>query len=457
MMSDRKRVTAMSRRTFAAGALGASAAFNILPGRLYGQASSGSKLNIAGIGIGGMGGANLRGCERENIVALCDVDHDYAARTFKRYPKAKVYTDYRVMLEKQKDIDAVVIGTPDHTHAVVTMAAMQTGKHVFCQKPLTHTVHEARKITAAARQYGIQTQMGNQGRSSEHIRLLKEWIQDGAIGNVTEVHAWTARPATGAAWSLCTQRTRPTETPAVPETLDWDLWLGPAAYRPYHPAYCPKTWRNWHEFGTAALGDMGCHILDPAFYALNLGAPSSVQATSSQVSAEERRETYPRASMVWYDFPARGTMPPVKLTWYDGGLRPPRPAALEPGRNLPADGAILIGDKGCILHGSHGASALRIVPETAMKAYVRPAKTIPRVKGGHEADWIRACKEGKGGTPASSNFDYAGPLTESVLLGVIAMRRKGEALRWNAADLRFTGNDAASKFLQTKYRSGWAL
>ncbi|MHC4087726.1 MAG: Gfo/Idh/MocA family protein [Planctomycetota bacterium] len=452
MKNDVKQV--ISRRKFLSNSALAAFSFHYVPSRLLGADAPSNKLNIAGIGVGGMGGSNLRQCERENIVALCDVDSKYAGGTIKRYPKAKVYKDYRVMFDKQKDIDAVVIATPDHTHAVITMAAMERGKHVYCQKPLTHTVYEARKITEAARKYKVQTQMGNQGHSSEHIRLLKEWLADGAIGDVTEVHAWTDRPVGGHVWSNFAVRARPKDTPPVPKTLDWDLWLGPVAYRPYHPEYHPTKWRAWLDFGTGALGDMGCHIIDPAFWGLDLGSPESIQATSTHWQKEVSSETFPRASIVRFKFPARGKRPPVKLTW----LLPPIPDALEKGRKLPGSGALIIGDKGCMMHGSHGAGGMRIIPETKMQEYKRPEQTIPRVKGGrHEGDWLRACKEGKDGTPASSNFDYGGSLTEMALLGMLAIRMKDQNLEWDAENLKFKNNEAANELLHIKYRDGWQL
>jgi len=411
----------LSRRRFLSSSA-AAFSFYAVPSHVLGANPPSNRLNIAGIGVGGMGGGNLRQCSKENIVALCDVDSNYGGKTFKRYPKAKVYKDYRVMFDKQKDIDAVVVATPDHTHAVITMAAIKAGKHVYCQKPLTHTVYEARKITEAARKYKVQTQMGNQGHSSEQIRLLKEWLADGAIGDVRQVYAWTDRPVGGNPWSDFAVMARPKDTPPVPKSLDWDLWLGPVRYRPYHPEYHPLKWRAWLDFGTGALGDMGCHIIDPAFWALDLGSPKSIQATSTHWQKEVSSETFPRASIVRYEFPARGKRPPVKLTWYDGRLLPPRPDALEKGRKLPGSGALIIGDKGCMLHGSHGAGGLRIVPETKMREYKLPVKTIRRVKTGHEGDWLRACKEGQNGTPASSSFEYGGALTEMVLLGVVAIR-----------------------------------
>ncbi len=443
----------ISRRKFLAGSATAAAAFHVVPSGLFGQNAPSNKLNIAGIGVGGMGRHNLRQCAKnDNIIALCDVDSKYAAHTFKRYPKAKTFVDYRVMLDKMdKDIDAVVIATPDHTHAVITMETMRRKKHVYCQKPLTHTVYEARKITEAARKYGVQTQMGNQGHSSEHIRLLKEWIEDGAIGNITEVHAWTDRPVGGKNYSTFAVQAQSKETPPIPSTLDWDKWLGPVAHRPYHPDYHPMKWRAWIDFGTGPLGDMGCHIIDPAFWALDLGAPDSIQATSTHWEDEVSSQTFPRASIVRYKFPARGNRPPVKLTWTDGRLMPPIPESFEPGRKLPKSGAILVGEKGCIMHGAHG---VRIVPEVQMKAYKRPEKTLPRVKDSHEGDWIRACKDGK---PASSNFDYGGPLTEMALLGMIAIRAKNQHLKWDSKNLKFTNNDKANDMLHINYRDGWSL
>ncbi len=444
--------TKISRRTFVNTAAASAFAFHFIPARLLGKDAPSNKLNIAGIGVGGMGKGNLSRCESENIMALCDVDSSYAAPIFEKYPNAKTYTDYRVMLDKEKDIDAVVIATPDHTHAVITMACMEAGKHIYCQKPLTHTVYEARKITEAARKYGVQTQMGNQGHSSEHIRLLKEWLAAGAIGNVTEVHAWTDRPVGGDPWSTFAVKARSEEIIPVPESLNWDLWLGPAASRPYHPDYHPLSWRAWLDFGTGALGDMGCHILDPAFWALDLGAPDTIQATSTHWQDDVSSETFPRASIVRFHFPEKNKRPPVKITWYDGRLMPPMPEELEDDRELPGSGALIIGDEGKILHGSHGAGAMRIIPEKKMKAYNPPPKTLPRVEGTHEGDWIRACKDGK---PASSTFDYGGPLTEMALLGMIAIRMKNKILKWDTQNLRFTNNDEANKLLHIDYREGW--
>jgi len=443
-----------SRRSFLKTSSAAALSFHYIPSRLLGADAPSNKLNIAAIGVGGMGAANLKQCEGENIIALCDVDSDYAGKTFRKYPNAKVYKDYRRMLEQEKDIDAVVVATPDHTHAVIALAVMQSGHHIFLQKPLTHTVYEARKITEAARYYKVQTQMGNQGHSSEEIRQLKEWLRDGAIGEVREVHAWTDRPVGGHPWSNFAVQAMSKDNPPVPDSLDWDLWLGPARYRPYHPDYHPSKWRAWLDFGTGAMGDMGCHILDPAFWALDLAAPTHVQATSTHWEPDVSAQTFPRASIVRMDFPARGERPPVKVTWYDGRLMPPIPPEFEPDRKLPPSGAFLVGDKGVILHRSHGAGGLTLVPESHMKSYTPPAKSIPRVDDTHEGDWIRACKDGK---PASSAFDYGGPLTEMALLGMIAIQVKDQRLDWDAENLRFTNSEEANALLHLDYREGWSL
>jgi len=426
----------------------------VVPGRV----SPNERLNIAGIGVGGMGRANIDACSTENIVALCDVDAAYAGKTFEAYPKAVRYVDYREMFDKEdKNIDAVIVATPDHTHAIMSMAAMRAGKHLYCQKPLAHSIHEVRRLTETARETGVQTQMGNQGHSSDQIRRLREWVQAGLLGKVREVHAWSDRPVGGDPWSDFPIMKRPAEKPPVPKTLAWDLWLGPAKERPYHPIYCPMTWRGFWDFGTGALGDMGCHILDPAFWALDLGHPTSVQATTTHYEPEVSNETFPRASIVRYEFPARGDMPPVSLTWYDGRLKPPIPNDFEPGRQLDTNGAILIGDKGTALHGSHGAGGLVFLPVEKMRHQRGPEKTIERIPqrdNAHEQDWIRACKNGK---PASSNFEYGGALTEMVLLGVLAMRAKDRKLLWNGSTMQITNDTEANALVNPPYRDGWVL
>jgi predicted dehydrogenase len=357
MDSTKDKSGEVSRRNFIKGATAATA-FTIVPRHVLGGAgfkAPSDKLNIACVGIGGMGKSNVERCETENIVALCDIDKKYSEPVWMKYPRAKNYSDFRVMLEKQKDIDAVIIATPDHTHAVIAMAAMQLGKHVYVQKPMTHSVYEARKLTEAARKYKVVTQMGNQGHSNDGTRLLCEWIWDGAIGDVHEVHAWTNRPV----WPQGVEVDRPQDTPQVPPTLDWDKWLGPAPQRPYHPDYLPESWRAWWDFGTGSLGDLGCHVLDAAFWALNLKYPESVEGNISTYwggfweYTEPKNEMYPRSTIVRFKFPARKGLPPVKLTWWDGGLLPPRPEELEEGRRMgDEDGGLLfIGDKGTIMVG----------------------------------------------------------------------------------------------------------
>lgn len=453
----------MSRRRMI-GTAASLAALTIVPRHVLGgsrHVPPSEKLNIAGIGVGGQGAGNLQNVSSENIVALCDVDRAHAAETFKRYPKASVYSDFRVMLEKEdKNIDAVVVATPDHTHAVATMMAIGMGKHVYCEKPLTYSMVEARRIAKAAREAGVATQMGNQGHSGEGIRLICEWIWDGAIGPVREVHGWT----THAVWPQGLDR--PKETPSVPQTLDWDLWLGPAPWRPYHPAYVPALWRGWWDFGTGGLGDMGCHNLDPVVWALRLGAPTSVEASCSifvpTITWDKpfNTESYPQASIVRYEFPEREGMPAVDLTWYDGGLMPRRPKELEDGRYMGdrLGGVIFVGDKGKIMCGSYGNTP-RLIPESKMREYQRPDKTIAR-SAGHHAEWIDACK---GGRPAGSNFDYAGPLTELILLGNVAVRMslqlqaKGLKLTYDGAAMKVTNLPEANEHMHRTYRDGWGL
>jgi predicted dehydrogenase len=460
--SEKNHQAGISRRQLLGSAV-AAGAFTIVPSYVLGangKKPPSERLNIATIGAGGMGRGNTRRCADagENIVALCDVDDKKAANVYNDYPNAKKYRDFRVMLEKEKNIDAVIVATPDHTHTVAAMMAIKMGKHVYVQKPLTRTVYEARMLTEAARKHKVVTQMGNQGHSGEGIRLVCEWIWDGAIGPVREVHAWTNRPV----WAQGMDR--PSDTPPVPEGLDWDLWLGPAPVRPYNPAYHPFAWRAWVDFGCGALGDMACHILDPAFWALKLKYPVSVEACQSMRMAGQGwekvgvRETYPQASIVRYKFPARAGMPEVKVIWYDGGMMPARPEDLEPGRQMgDEDGGVLfIGDKGKMMCGCYGRNP-RLIPESKMEAYKRPDRTLPRVENGedgHEQNWLDACK---GGAPADSNFDYSGPFTETVVMGNLALRAPYEVLEWDGVKMRFTNSDAANEFVHSPYREGWTL
>ena len=456
MNSDKK----ISRRKFVSTAAAVSA-FTIVPRHVLGGVkykAPSEKLNVAGVGVGGMGGGNIKRCSGENIVALCDVDSNYAKGTFKSYPKAKTYSDYRKMFDKQKDIDAVVIATPDHTHAVIAMAAIKAGKHVYVQKPLTFTVKEARLLTEAAREAGVATQMGNQGRSGEGARLITEWINDGAIGEVTEVDAWTNRPI----WRQ--GMPRPEGNHAVPDSMDWDLWIGPAPMRLYHPAYHPKFWRGYWDFGTGALGDMACHVIDPVFMALDLKYPTSFEASRANELAikgiswgkiVKEPDSYPAACKVHYEFPKRGDKPAVTLNWYDGGLLPRRPEGLEDSRRLGDGGSGLIfhGTKAKIMCGCYGSSP-RIIPETRMRSYKRPEKTIERVPEGHEQNWINACK---GGKKACSNFEVSGPLAETVLAGNLAIRFPGKKIKWDGDNMKVTNNAQADAHVHREYRKGWSL
>ena len=452
-----------SRRQFLQSSALVAAGFAFAPAisaRAAGEKAPGEKLNVAGIGIGGMGGNNIKQCSGENIVALCDVDQAYAAHTFKEYPKARAYLDYREMIDKQKDIDAIIIATPDHTHAAIAMAAIRAGKHVYVQKPLAYSVHEARTLTEAAREHKVVTQMGNQGHSNEGTRLVCEWIQAGLIGTVREVDAWTNRPV----WPQGIEVGRPKETPPVPAGLDWERWLGPAPYRPYHPAYVPGNWRAWCDFGTGSLGDLGCHILDAAFWAMNLKYPSSVEGCISTYwhdlwkKTEPRHETFPRSTIVRYQFPARDGFPPLKLTWWDGGMMPPRPDILDPEEELgDSDGGLIFrGEKGVLICGCYGRSP-RLFPLSLRSQTAAVPKAIERIPGGmdgHEKDWVRACK---GGKPASSNFDYSGPLSETVLMGNLAVRFPNQQLVWDGAKMTVTNHKDANGFVRRPYRAGWTL
>jgi predicted dehydrogenase len=445
----------ISRRQFVRGAGAGVALFTIVPRHVLGGAgrkAPSDKLNIAGIGVGGQGGGDLNAVAGENIVALCDVDERRAGGTFKKFAQAKRYLDFRKMLDEMHgQIDAVVIATPDHTHAVACMAALKRGKHVYCEKPLAHSIHEIRQLRQAALAAKVVTQVGNQGHASDRIRSLCEWVRDGAIGKVTEVHA--ACDAFGGQYSAVNDLAKLQEKHEVPKELDWDLWLGPAHQRPYHPMYVPTWWRAWLPFGTGRIGDWICHVVDPAFWALDLGAPTTIQAEAKGYDPKVHALVYPPATKVTYEFPAKGKRPAVTLYWYDGEWKMPHPEALEKERKVPGTGAILIGEKGGITHGSHGAGGARIIPEKLMRDYKQPEPTIPRVKGHHQ-DWLAAIREGR---QAGSSFDYGGPLTELALLGVIAIRFLGQKLQWDAAQVRFTNCAEANPYIHPPYRTGWRL
>jgi hypothetical protein len=393
-----------------------------LPSAVFG---ANERLNVACVGVGGQGRSEVNGMKDENIVAMCDVDEARAAGSFKAYPKARRFKDFRRLLDAMGDeIDAVTVTTPDHMHFPIAMAAISAGKHVFVQKPMAHTVWEARELTKAAKAAGVATQMGIQGHAGEGTRRIKEWIDDGAIGEVREVHCWTEKP--NRVWRQGVDR--PSGTPQVPGTLDWNLWLGVAPERPYHPDYLPFSWRGWWDFGSCAMGDMGCHVLDHPVTALELGAPHMLEAYSSPIN----KETGPISSIIHFYFRERGTRPPVHLTWYDGGMMPQWPGDLHTEmRRGNNEGVMFVGDKGKLMCGCYG-NAPRLLPESLHKSYEKPRPRIPRSIG-HHAEWIRACK---GGPPAGANFDFSGPLTETVQLGNVAIRAAAARHKRNGYDVR---------------------
>jgi predicted dehydrogenase len=465
----------ISRRGFLTRAAGAAVGLTALPRYVLGNSgftAPSEKLNVAVIGAGGQGMNNMKallGCSDVQIIAVCDVaektmsewnkggtgrspalrtvEEHYSGRgQTKDYKRCEGFVDFRKMFDKEKNIDAVMIATPDHNHATATMWAINNKKHVYCEKPLTHNIYEARKIAEAAREADVVTQMGNQGHSGEGIRMTVEWIRDGAIGDIREVHSWSHNEGK----YENTPETKPAEKPPIPAGLDWDLWLGPRPYRPYHPAYHPGLWRAWWDFGNSTLGDMACHNMDPAFWALDLGHPESVEASSTKFTDE----TAPIAAVYYYQFGARGKMPPVKVVWYSGGILPPKPEELEEERRLTGggNGILFIGDKGKIMCDGWGGTP-QIIPQSKMKEYKQPPKTIPRVGGDHFRDWIDACKKG---TRACSDFSYSGPMTEVVLLGNVALRT-GKKIYWDARSMTATNAPEAEQLIHPAYHNGWTL
>ncbi len=441
-----------SRRCFLKSATGAVAAFTIVPRHVLGQGQipPSERPNVAGIGAGGMGGGDIEtvaGCGA-NIVALCDVDLRRAS-TIRKYPGAKVYRDFRKMLdEMDKQIDAVIVGTPDHTHAVAAMAAIKRDKHVYCEKPLAHSVGEVRALMKAAQEHGVVTQLGNQGHSFDTIRTFCEWIWDGAIGKVHTIHC-----GCNAVNSGIDRLPHMSEKEEIPDELNWDLWLGPTRERAYHSFYLPGTWRGWVPFGNGTIGDWLCHVVDPVFWALDLGAPGTVVAQVKDYDPKTQGDAYPKGDVITFEFPAKGDRGPITLVWHSGTEKIPPARELEPDRKPVDTGAYVYGDKGVIMYGSHGANPARIIPETAMKAYKLPEQKIPRVKG-HHADWLRAIREGG---KAGSDFSYGGPLTELAMLGVIAIKMPDTKLAWDAPAMRFTNCDEANHFVNPPYRQGWSL
>lgn len=479
-----KKVNANTRRDFIKTAAVAGAGITIVPRHVLGgvgYVSPSDRLNIATIGAAGKGHSDtLNACGYdngktvENIVALCDVNDKIGAKTFDLFPKAKKYRDYRVMLDEMNDqIDAVIISTPDHMHGIQGMAAITRGKHVYIQKPLAHDVYEARMLTEAARKHKVVTQMGNQGSSSDEIRYITEVIEAGTIGDVREVHCWTNRPV----WEQGMYMPKTKKT--VPAHLDWDLWLGTAPYRDFNDGYQPFNWRGWWDFGTGALGDMACHIMDPVVRALKLKYPSAVQAFAPLKKVNWARvdshDSPPVGSMVHYDFPSRAGMPPVKLTWYDGGLMPPRPDELMDDEPMGGwdGGVIFVGSKGKLMCDCYAQNP-RLLPLQRNKGFKAPDQTIQRVKEpNHQRNWIESIK---GNAECSSGFDYAGPFSEIVLMGNLAIRSlyvteeredrgnkyqayigEGKKLKWDGERMKITNFKQANQFVKRDYRKGWKM
>lgn len=469
----------LNRRKFIKSSGIATAGWMIVPRHVLGGKGyipPSDRLQIAGIGVGGRGASILRNAAmtgKAEIVALCDVDDRRAANTFNAVPKATRYKDFRVMYEKQKGIDAVMIATPDHTHAVAAIPAMEMGKHVYVEKPLAHNIREARLLTEAALKYNVTTQMGNQGASAEGVRIIKEWLQAGLIGDVHTVHCFTNRPI----WPQGVPR--PTDKHPIPEGLDWDLWLGPAPMREYQPAYLPFKWRGWWDYGTGALGDMGCHIMHPPFEALGLGYPVSVEAAVGQVYVDDFLindfdGTCPPSSIVRFTFPERGDQSSVRLNWYDGGMMPPRPEEMTDDDTFASSGGVIMeGSRGKILCDTYAANP-RLLP-TRLNDYINIEPTLPRVEGSHQQNWIEACLNG---TKATSDFSIAGPLTETILMGNLAIRsheykelklgkKRGDwdpytfpgrkVLKWDGPNMRITNYEKANEFVTREYRSGWEI
>ncbi len=448
---------ALNRRQFIyTTALAASSL--ALGGCATSRKSPNEKLDVGIIGTGGKGSADSSGLSSENIVALCDVDANTLAKAAKKWPKARLYRDYRVMLEKERKLDAVTVSISDHHHAPAAMQAIKSGINVYCQKPLAHSISEARALTLAARKYKVITQMGNQGHSGDGNRVLCEMIWSGAIGQVREAHCWTNRPI----WPQGLQR--PQNSDPVPSHIDWDLWLGPAPIRPFvakwpegqaakwpsrQAVYHPFSWRGWWDFGCGALGDMGCHVMDGANWALKLGAPTSVEIVDSSPLSTDMAPSW---SIIRYQFPTRGELPACSLTWYDGGKLPPRPAEME-AEHFPDSGTMLIGDKGKIICETYGERP-RLLPESSMIDYKKPDPTIPRVPDNSPyKDFIRACK---GGPAACSNFDVAGPFTEMVLLGNLVLR-VGKKIEWDPVKMRAKNSPEADQYIHSHYRRGWKV
>lgn len=496
-----------TRREFVTRAAQASLAATILPRHVLGgpgYQSPSDTVNVAIVGAGGMGERNAEGLLSQNIVAICDVDFHYVEQTLEdrrndddpkeaekgrqvteAYNAAERYSDYRVMLDEQQDLDAVVVATPDHTHAVIAKAAMEAGKHVYVQKPLTWSVYEARVLLDTARETGVVAQMGNQGHSTVEAAAINEWLRGGVIGPVREVHCWTnrpiwpqgmPRPATPEEVAEARREAREEEDEhfmnwrrfgqtlhlamggdwEVPDYLDWDLFLGPAPEIPYHPIYHPFSWRGWTDFGVGALGDMGAHLFDHPYWAFDLGYPTTVEATSSPWGGmRDHPATYPQATLVRYQYPAANGRPPVHVTWYDGGLMPPRhellPQDYEPDRT---GGVLYIGEQGLLIHETYGQNP-RLFPQDLQDRHGPAPETDEELGPQHEMNWIRAIR---GEAAATSPFELAAPLTENMLLGLVALRTgPGQVIRYDPENMLVVNAPEANEYLHREYRAGWSL
>lgn len=491
----------LTRRTFVSSSSKLAMGAMIVPRRVLGgpgyQAPS-DTLNIAVVGVGGQGTEDAMELGSENIVAVCDVDPGVMARRVierltdndgepsekgirwqEQFRLTRRYTDFRRMLETEKDVDAVVIATPDHLHAHIAKAAMEAGMHVYVEKPLTYTVREARVLAEVAERTGVVTQMGNQGHSGDDGRRVNEWVEAGIIGEVREVHIWTNRPI----WPQGVLRPQPWKEGlnpgwyqqwhqgaihalaadvmdggyGKPADMDWELYLGPVAKDvPYHPVYHPFNWRGWVDFGVSALGDMGAHLVDHPYWALKLEYPTSIEATSTPWGGPEEDPTsYPLAMKAHYEFPARGDLPPVQLNWYDGGLMPPRPSLLPDDVELDRTGGVIfVGDRGLLMHETYGRNP-RLFPASLQEAADAVAQTYPRIEGSHQMNWAHACK---GTAEATSPFSYAAKLTEVMLLGIVALRAgQGRKIRYDGPGMRVTNVEDANQYLTRPYREGWAV
>jgi predicted dehydrogenase len=450
----------VTRRRFISTSLaaGASLVSGIHSERAFSsEARFDQRIKVAVVGAGGRGADNLQDLRPTgvDIVALCDCDERRAAPSFKSYPDAKRYTDWRRLFDEPATFDAVLVATPDHNHAIVSVAAMKLGKHVYCEKPLAHSIWEARQMAEAAAKAGVATQMGTQGHAFEGTRRAVEVFRSGVLGEVRELHVWTDRPKGW--WSQGVGR--PQGSPPVPQGLDWDVWLGPAPRRPFHPDYVPFKWRGFWDFGTGALGDMGVHNLDTAFWGLELTAPTSVKIKerSPAYTDPSASESLPLWSVIEFEFPARGNLPSVKMTWYDGGKLPPRD--LFQGEPIPArdGGSLAIGLKGSLLtrtwHGGESKSDMFVLlPRKQFAEFEPPQRTLPRVTS-HHHEWVAACRgEGK----PLSNFGYASVLTESLLIGNLALRT-GRDLRWDSRAMQAVGCPEADSYIRPDFRKGWSI